>query len=186
MDTTQRTRFDNSNRGGAIQKHSQGPLFPWTIVIEGGPGYLSRYHGLNPDGRRTPRYDTNEEAIRAVWYQITYDRVESSLDVAEPDGWTLPIDPYRLGGLPTSGYFVSRDGGYKRPVEYVGPAEISNNVTALLDSGAEFLGLWVHDSTLFLDATEWTDDRAAALDLMRHHNQLCGWDVAGACELWPE
>ncbi len=49
-----------------------------------------------------------------------------------------------------------------------------------------YVGVWVHDSFVYIDINRWFEDRDEALEFARENGQLAVWDCANKREIWVE
>lgn len=114
-------------------------------------------------------------------------------DMARQGGGTLDVATGKAATL-TSGYYVGGANGWKplilaaRPEGYVNGnmIEVLSGFVAVMrerlqDGG--YLGVWEHNGTLYLDATDWHATEWEALEAGRARGEICVWDIAKECEI---
>jgi hypothetical protein len=88
--------------------------------------------------------------------------------------------------LPTSGFFVSDQGGEVVPLEKFTEdtvRDFANVHTFELAHAGVYLGGWLSDGQVYLDITRHYVNRVSALNAAAVNQQLAIWDVANAEEI---
>lgn len=83
-----------------------------------------------------------------------------------------------------SGYFVSKEGGIEVPEDEFDESIVRGWLAANRLSPGDYIGTWIEDGVVYLDATRWFEDRQEALTFGRANHQVAAWDVA-AGEVLP-
>ena len=86
----------------------------------------------------------------------------------------LTLQPFR----PTDGYAVAIDGITRKAAD-LAPYRIpilARHVAG--EFGATFVGTWIDEGTVYIDAVAYVRDRAEALAMGRAANQIAVWDFA--------
>lgn len=113
--------------------------------------------------------------------------------MAAQGGGTLDLTTGAAATL-ESGYYVGGADGWQpfilgaRPEAYVDNnmaevfAEFVGVMVARLN-GRGYIGVWEHNGSIYLDATEWYADRSEAVQVGAHRGEIAVWDIANGAEI---
>lgn len=129
--------------------------------------------------------DNCGETIREYAFHIDHRTATALLNQLRDDGgftYKVVDDGF---GLPTEGYWVA---GASQPftvdIEFLATEYVEEGVDTIIDNDRpEFVGGWISNGIVYIEAVEWYKYREDAIEAGQLHNQKAIYDIANHCDI---